>query len=362
MAAGCLSRVRLDFQCLKNSRDNKDINRLNRVSASTSYFLFFLLGLLLLLVSTSLAAQILDANNPKHVHGSVVTGQGKPIADATVEIRDLHGIQLGKVFTDAIGNFEISAAMIPGQYILLAAKEEQAGDTRISFDQKDLTVRITFPATSEEVGPKPPGETVSVKQLSISAKAWARMYAAHKDFSRMNLTAAMKEIDGALRSDPDCAPAFSMRAFIKLAATDLAGAVEDARHAIFLDPDEAESYLALGTAYNSLRAFAKAEEAVRHALKLRPDSWQSQIEMAKSLYGQEQFVLALRELEAISRDFPDVHLVRGDVLMRLDRRTEATEQFRVFLNEAPDDPRKEQIQRIIASERQAVSITSQSLR
>ncbi len=178
----------------------------------------------------------------------------------------------------------------------------------------------------------------------------------------MNLSGAMKEIDAALLVHPNCAQALSMRAFIELAVRNFSGTIEDARRSILLDPDEAEAYLALGTAYNSLQAFAKAEEAARQALNLRPDFWQAQIEMAKSLYGQEHFVLALRELEAVSRDFPDVHLVRGDVLMRLDRRAEAVEEFDVFLKEAPDDPRREQIQRIIASERRAGNITDRTRR
>jgi tetratricopeptide (TPR) repeat protein len=178
----------------------------------------------------------------------------------------------------------------------------------------------------------------------------------------MNTAAAMRQIAAALRSDPEFAAAFTMRALIKLSTRDSAGAVEDAQHAILLNPDEAEAYLALGTAFNSLQSFAKAQEAVRRALSFCPDSWQAEIEMAKSLYGEERFIPALHELEAITRDFPDVHLVRGNVLMRLDRREEAAEQFQVFLNEAPDDPRREQILLIIASARQTGRVVEQARR
>lgn len=57
---------------------------------------------------------------------------------------------------------------------------------------------------------------------------------------------------------------------------------------------------------------------------------------------------ALRELDLLQRDFPDVHLVRGNVLMRLERGREAAEEFSTFLKQAPDDVRSEQIKQIVA--------------
>ncbi len=350
MDASCTSRVRFESQSCNNSHDSKEVNYLNRVSTSGHKLPIFLLASIFLL-STHLEAQVLGAASPMHVHGSVVTSDGAPVVDVTVEIRDLRGIPLGKGFTDRGGSFEISTAMGSGEYILLATKKTQVGDARITLDQPDLAVRIAFPVTSETIGARPSRETVSVAQLSIPAKAWRHLTAAHKEFSRGKLDAATNEIDAVLRLAPVCAQAFSMRALIKLAARNFPGAAEDARHAVFLDENDAESYIALGTAYNSLKEFSKAEEAVRQALSIRPDSWQGQIEMAKSLYGQGQYILALSELDSVGRDFPDVHLVRGDVLMCLNRSQEAAEQFSIFLRQAPGDPRTQQIEQIIASHR-----------
>jgi hypothetical protein len=79
---------------------------------------------------------------------------------------------------------------------------------------------------------------------------------------------------------------------------------------------------------------------------LRPDSWQARLELAESFYGQGEFVLALCELDLANVDFPDAHLVRGNVLMQLGRRPEAAEEFSAFMREAPGDPRGEQIQHI----------------
>ncbi len=355
MDAGRLSRVQSNRQRQKNFLHNKDVHQLSWVFSSYlgRFFqkrlpIFFSILLFFLLAICSIA-QTPDIILATHVRGSVVTHDGQPIANATVEIRDLKGNELGKSSTDSGGAFEIATTASPGEYILLAGNRAQLEDQRITIARNDLAVRIAFSPADEVGGSKPLGGTVSVEQLRISAKARAHLGAAHKEFDRMDINTAMKEIDKALKIDPNCAPAMSMRAFLKLAARDAAGAVEDARRAILLDVGDAQSYVALGTAYNSLREFEKAEAAVRHALNLRPDFWQAQIELAKSFYGRGEFVLALRELDAIGKDFPDVHLVRGNVLLRLDRRQEAMDQFRTFLEEAPGDPRTKQIERLISA-------------
>jgi tetratricopeptide (TPR) repeat protein len=217
---------------------------------------------------------------------------------------------------------------------------------------------LSFPLTGiaqtpalEGRSPTPPHYTVSAAQLRVPSKAWLRLESAHKQFSKGNLAGASREIGRALEVDPACAPAFSMRAFIKLAAKNREGAVEDAEHAVLLDPQDAESFIALAMAHNSLKEFRKGMEAAQHALELRPGSWQGRLEMAKSRYGQSQFVLALGELDAVGKDFPDVHLVRGNVLMSLDRRQEAAEEFDLFLKQEPRDPRSEPIRRIVATVR-----------
>ena len=100
--------------------------------------------------------------------------------------------------------------------------------------------------------------------------------------------------------------------------------------------------------YNSLGKFHEGEESARLALSLRPDSWQ---ELAKSFYGRGDFVVALRELDLRNIDFPDAHLLRGNLMVRLGRNQEAEQEFGAFLREAPNDPRQEQILRIVATMR-----------
>jgi tetratricopeptide (TPR) repeat protein len=191
--------------------------------------------------------------------------------------------------------------------------------------------------------------TVSAGRLGIPAKAAKHLESAHQHFKKMDLSGALTEIDRSLQVDPNCARAFTMRSYLKLAQGDSNGAVKDATRAAALDPHDPESLIALATAYNSVKESQKAFEAAREALSIRPDSWQARLEMAKSLYGEDQDVLALSTLDLVNTDFPDVHLVRADVLTRLGRSQEAALQFGIFLQQAPNDPRGPQIRRIIAA-------------
>jgi tetratricopeptide (TPR) repeat protein len=249
--------------------------------------------------------------------------------------------------TDRSARFEISGAAEPGEYVFIAARASQIRHERILLGKSGLEASLALP--SDSTNTVPGRYTVSAKRLGVPAKAWAHLAAAHREFSKRDFDEASREVDSALLADPGCAQAFSMRAFIKLAEKDSQGAVADAKRAASLDPGDAESFIALTMAYNSLKDFQKAEEAVQHALSLRPDSWQARLELAKSFYGQGELVLALCELDLANIDFPDAHLVRGNVLMQLGRNPEAVEEFSAFMREAPGDPRREQIQRIAAT-------------
>jgi len=188
---------------------------------------------------------------------------------------------------------------------------------------------------------------VSVAQLKTPSKVWPHLRSAHRELSSGNVAQAAREVDRALRIDPECASALAMKAFIELAAKNPQEAVKHAGRAAEIDPHYAQSFVALAMAYNTLGDFQNAITAARQAVMIGPDFWQGRLELAKALYGQERFVSALRELDELNRDFPDVHLVRANILMRLNRPEEATIEFSQFLHEAPNDPRREQIQRIV---------------
>lgn len=349
-ASCCPSGLHLPLHRLKQPRYNEKVNRLcgdwrARISG-------WLLPTILLSCLPSIA-QVSNGDSYPLIRGSIVNQQGQPIANVTVQIRDLRGIQRGSSLTDNGGTFAIRTAAEPGDYIVLAAKELQTMNERITLGEHDREIKIALSAVSVTVAPEPSRYTVSAARLSISTKAAKRLESAHNRFTKKDYAGAIEDIDRALEVDPNCAGAFTMRSYIKLATKDFDGAIEDATRSTQLDSHNPESYVALATAYNSMREFQKAAVAAQHALSLRPDVWQGRLELAKSWYGQGQFVVAITVLDLLNVDFPDVHLVRADVLMRLGRREEAVEQFCLFLQQAPTDPRGGEIRQIVAASRKA---------
>jgi tetratricopeptide (TPR) repeat protein len=188
---------------------------------------------------------------------------------------------------------------------------------------------------------------ISVRQMQVPAKVRADLMKASHDFGRLDLLGARKEIERALQAGPECAQAFTMRALIELASGDVEGAFSDSVHATTLDANDANAFLTLATAENFRRNFEQAAADAEHALRIQPELWQARLEVAKALYRAGQWAAALQSMDPLKIDFPDVHLLRGNVLMRLGRSEEAGLEFATFLKEAPHDARGEQVRKIL---------------
>lgn len=346
-AVGDSKRVALTAFRSSRSHYYPNLDRHNSLfSPSRAVTCLFLLVVLFGL-SIHSQAQTPDTGGQDLLHGSIFTAQGQPAVEATVELRDLQGIKVASALTDGTGNFQLDSGVALGEYFFLVTRGYQMKYEQVLLVQPGLELSLALPAV--DVSPAPAGGRyiVSAKRLGVPAKARERLTAAQESFRKLRIDEAEREIDGALRADPVFAQAFAMRAFIRLAQKDANGAVEDARQAVLLDGTDAESFVALAMCYNSLRKFQGAEDAAWHALSLRPDSWQGRLELAKASYGQSRFVVALREMDDLNQDFPDVHLVRGNVLAHLNRAQEAAGEFERFLQQAPEDPRSEQVRRIV---------------
>jgi tetratricopeptide (TPR) repeat protein len=227
---------------------------------------------------------------------------------------------------------------------------------RVSWISRTFLVTALFcciPATSAAQVSNHTGENaaqyaVSIHQLRVPARVRAHLEKADGQFKSMNLSAAAREVSQALRLDPGCAQALTMSALIRLASRDFPGAADDAQRSTLLDANDAQSFLVLGSAYNSLREFDRAEVAEQQALKIAPTLWQARLELAKAFYGQSRPQPALDQLDLLSVDFPDVHLVRGHVLMLVGRTREGARELLAFADQAPNDPRATQIRATLA--------------
>lgn len=282
----------------------------------------------------------------KVITGVVATADGAPLVGATVALVDLSGNELANTTSGTTGEFEISTNASPGQYELIVTNSLQLNDERITLGRTDLQIELTV-STPRAAAPHS-ANAVSVGQLSMPEKARHAVVMAQEHFKADDYSAAMREINEALRLDSTSSEAWSMRAVFKLSGKDFRGAVGDATQSVQLDPHNASAFLVLGTAHNSLREFQAAAEYLKRAVELDRGLWQAQLELAKTWYGEKRFVLSLRELDLIHQEFADVHLVRANVLMSLNRTDEGAREFERFLQLAPNDPRNPQIRQILA--------------
>src|ERR1700722_1823346 len=97
----------------------KEVNRHHRVASDQAVAAVCLLTLLLLASAGTMAAE----SKLGPIHGSILNAQGQPVAFATVEVRDLHGIKIVAGVSDSSGAFAFSPIAVPGQYVLLVGDE-----------------------------------------------------------------------------------------------------------------------------------------------------------------------------------------------------------------------------------------------
>jgi tetratricopeptide (TPR) repeat protein len=323
-------------------KSNKVDQRHSLCRRSLASFRGVILALAVFYASFSVAE-----TSQKIVRGIVLTNNEIPVAGAVVKLFDSRGVEIASTNTDEKGIFLIRTDARQGEYELIVTNSKQLNEERVALGRADVHIRLVVTPAPYHA-PRPAGSTVSARQLETPDKIRAHVLAAQEQFSRMNLAGALEELNSAIRVDATCSEAWSMRSLVKLALKDFRGAIEDATAAIQLDPENASAYVALGTAQNSTKEFSAAERALRQALEIEPGFWQAQLELAKTWYGEKRFVLSLRQLDLIGQDFADVHLVRANVLMSLNRQDEGTQEFGRFLQQAPNDPRVPQVRQIMA--------------
>jgi Flp pilus assembly protein TadD len=98
------------------------------------------------------------------------------------------------------------------------------------------------------------------------------------------------------------------------------------RKDIEIEPDVADDYAQLGLLYARQQKKPEAERVFEEALRREPRLATARLGLAQLYFGEEKFALALREADAAVRLAPDnqsVHYLRGRILTRLGRQTEA---------------------------------------
>lgn len=309
-----------------------------------------LLSILLLLPSV-LLAQTQDNSRIISVRGTVVNSDESPASNAVIELRSLQtGEIVGRAFTTNGGQFQVPN-VAAGNYLISVADGTHSVEQQISVTPFQPDLRIAVPGNAS-VLKHGGGETVSVSTLRVPEKAKRALQSAQEALSKNNVVKAKKELERALSITPEYPEALSLRAVVHLASGDADMAIKDASQSTKLDPQNSLAYTVIGASYNALGKFVQAINPLRQALRINPSFWQSHFEMAKCLYGQGESASALKEIqmatESAPKDFAPIHLMHGAILMKLQRRLEAANEFQDYLRMDPNSPDAAKVQQALA--------------
>ena len=307
-------------------------------------------SVVLLLGSLSLAQDQSDINSHT-LRGTVVNTDSSPVGDATVEVRNVQsGSAVARVYTNGAGEFQVPM-VTPGQYVISVVDGTRTAQQQVSFSGFEPDIKVSMAGQAGAAAGK--GSTVSVVNLGVSEKAKRAVESARKALAKNKLEVAASELQRALAISPQYPEALSLRAVVYLAKGDAKAALEDAHRSVKIDPSSSMSYTIMGASYNAAGQFLDAVNSLQQALRIDPNFWQSHYEMAKSLYGQGKSTSALQEVDTagknVPKEFAEIHLVRGAILMKLHRTSEAAEELQQFLKQDPNNPEAANVEHTLAT-------------
>ena len=110
------------------------------------------------------------------------------------------------------------------------------------------------------------------------------------------------------------------------------------KRALEINPKTVNAYLALGEVYWRQKKYGEAEKALKDGLIIEDRSWQGHFALARLYYTKGDLSRAGRQVGLaiqLNDSFPDAHLLAGNILLRVNKREDALEQFQTYLRLAP---------------------------
>ena len=309
---------------------------------------FVAISLVFLLPRTAAHAQGPTGSLPRELHGQVERADGSPYRDgALVKVESAIGGMGAEVVTDSRGRFDV-ASLEKSRYIV-TVRAPGFGEARAEVDLDSvprayvqLTLHEATPRTPAAAPPKPPGDTVSVADLTIPPAAQVEFQK-----GRILLVDKHKPADSVkpLVKAIQIAPNFSQAHFLLgTAYMDLAkwSDAESALNKAISFNDKLDSaYLALGSCLIEEKKFAEAEKPLLRGLEVFPDASQGHYDLGRTYFALNRFPEAeahARRTLALEPDLPEAHLLLGNVLLRLRHGADALEEFQEYLRLAPNGP------------------------
>jgi len=278
-----------------------------------------------------------------HITGMIRYANGAPADEVMVRVERFSGGDTRDTRTDRLGKFSFTG-LSPQQYHLTIRQPGYYEITRevdlVFTGQENL--QLTLIADPHAIGSKaPPASSKFVLDARVPVearrefeKADALLISDKKD----RFAEATIHLQKALAIFPDF-----LEAELKLGAVYMDqlqwGQAEQAlKRALEINPNTVNAYIALGEVYFRQKKYDEAEKILTKGLIIEDRSWQGHFALGRVFYAKGDLSRAGKQVGLaiqLNENFPDAHLLAGNILLRVNNRKDALEEFETYLRLAP---------------------------
>lgn len=306
-------------------------------------------GLLFALSAAAQSQQPVPASPTPSVRTANIQGfvryadSEKPADMAKVELRRFSGELVALEYTRTSGEFRffnISA----GNYVITVSLDGYLPvQETVDISLGPRMGLLLYLQRIDQPNPAVPAEPVSVRELSIPAKARnAFRRGVELAYQKQDLSGGMKYFDRAIRELPGYYEAYYEKGMLHLQLGQYPEAEQAFRKSLELSENQyARAYFGLAGLFSTQERYAEAEASARKGLELESNSWQGLFELGRALLGLGRAAEAESSIQAARQNNPDyapVYLLLANVHIRQKNYPALLADLEEYLKRQPEGP------------------------
>ncbi len=273
----------------------------------------------------------------------------RPLEMIRVELRTITGQTLGTAFSRSNGEFEFYGIPNGVYYVVVEEKGYEPIRESVEIYNVGRAGLFLFLKRASDVF-SAPGKTISVREMQIPGKARdALQKGIERLHEKRDYKGSLDFFQRAVAQYPSYYEAYYEMGLAYLRLDQIAESEQALRKSIELSQGRyADAYFLLASVLSNKQEFAEAQTLARQGLELNGNAWQGYFEMARALFGQNQFETAEKNaLEARTRkpDFPLIHLLLANLHLRKRDYPSLLEDLDTYLKLEPNGTMSEQARR-----------------
>lgn len=277
------------------------------------------------------------------ITGTIRYADGSPANEVQVRIERFSGGGFFDTRTDRIGKF-VFTGLSPQQYHLTVRQPgyyEIVREVDLVFTGQENLQLALIPDPNAIGNRPPPASSRVVIDANVppeARKEFEKADAILLSQKKERAAEAIVHLQKALLIYPNFLEAQLKMGLAYMDLQQWDKAEEALKRSIEINPKALTAYLALGEVYSTQKRYGDAEKIVKDGLLIDDRSWQAHFALARIYYTKGDLSRAGRQVGLaiqLNDNFPDAHLLAGNILLRVNKRQDAREQFQTYLRLAP---------------------------